>query len=84
MNRYIIIALYALSFTLMFQYFFANKQTEVKNTNDIILSIQKESVVIPNAPKIEIINHTLTGALFETCRDISLTVDSRPLTEIEK
>ncbi len=60
MNRYIIIALYALSFTLLFQYFFTNKQTEVKNTNDIILTIVDDTIVVPNSPSIEIVNHTMT------------------------
>lgn len=76
MNRYIIIALYALSFTLLFQYFFANKQSEVKDLNDIVLSIADDTIVIPNSPKIEIINHTQSGISFDTCKDITLSVNS--------
>jgi YidC/Oxa1 family membrane protein insertase len=79
MNRYIIIALYALSFTLLFQYFFTNKQTEVKNTNDIILTIVDDTIVVPNSPNIEIVNHTQSGATFNTCSDITLSVDSRTI-----
>ena len=82
MNRYLIIGLYALSFTLLFQYFFINKPAEAPKTNDFYISIQKESVVIPNAPKIEINNHSATGAQIDTCRDIKISIDSRPLTEL--
>jgi YidC/Oxa1 family membrane protein insertase len=84
MNRYIIIALYALSFTLLFQYFFTNKQTEVKNTNDIILTIVDDTIVVPNSPSIEIVNHTMTGASFNTCRDITLSVDSRTIGNLSE
>lgn len=84
MNRYIIIALYALSFTLMFQYFFGNKEAQVDTTRDILLSIADDSVVIPNAPKIEILNQTATGVRFDTCKDITLSVDSRSVTRFEE
>lgn len=84
MNRYIIIALYALSFTLVFQYFFANKQTEVKNTNEVLLSITDDTVVIPNSPKIEIINNTQTGASFDTCKDITLSVNSQTIGKLDE
>lgn len=84
MNRYIIIALYALSFTLLFQYFFTNKQTEVKNTNDIILTIVDDTIVVPNSPSIEIVNHTMSGASFNTCRDITLSVDSRTIGNLSE
>ena len=84
MNRYIIIALYALSFTLLFQYFFGNQETKLEAMDDVILSIIDDSVVIPNAPKIEIVNETKTGVTFETCKDISLSADSRPLTNLQE
>jgi YidC/Oxa1 family membrane protein insertase len=84
MNRYIIIALYALSFTLLFQYFFTNKQTEVKNTNDIILTIVDDTIVVPNSPSIEIVNHTMSGASFNTCRDVTLSVDSRTIGNLSE
>jgi hypothetical protein len=57
MNKYFIIALYALLFTLSFQYFFG-KESEKILANDIYLSIQDDTIVIPNAPKIEIINNS--------------------------
>lgn len=84
MNRYIIIALYALSFTLLFQYFFANKEKEVKNMNDIILTIVDDTVVVPNSPQIEIVNHTATGTTFHTCEDITLTVDSITISNLSE
>ncbi|GAB0175302.1 MAG: hypothetical protein HHAS10_11810 [Candidatus Altimarinota bacterium] len=82
MNRYIIIALYALSFTLLFQYFFTNKQAELNDTNDILLSITDDTIVIPNSPKIEVVNHTQSGISFDTCKDISLSVNSTTIGKL--
>lgn len=84
MNRYLILALYVFTFTLLFQYFFVEKKDQPSLANDIVLSIQDDTIVIPNTPKIEIVNNTTSGITMNTCTDIVISVDSRPLSEIEK
>ena len=84
MNRYLILAIYVFTFTLLFQYFFVDKNEQPRSANDLVLSIQDDTIVIPNTPKIEIINNTASGITINTCTDIVITADSRPLTEIEK
>jgi YidC/Oxa1 family membrane protein insertase len=84
MNKYLILSLYILLFTFSFQYFFANKTGEIQNQNGVLLSIQKDSIVIPNAPHIEVQNHSGSGFTVNPCTDMSISIDSRPLTDIEK
>jgi hypothetical protein len=82
MNKFAIIVLYALIVTFAIQYFFpANKSATIQASN-ILLTVQKASVVIPNIPKIDVINNTASGFTISPCRDITLTIDSQPLTDI--
>ena len=83
MNKFALIILYALSITFLFQYFFPHdKTTPTSQVSDITLSVKSDSLTIPNLPHIEIINHTNSGFTLSPCQDISITVDSRPLTDI--
>ena len=78
-SRFTIIILYALVVTFAFQYFFpAKPAVNPLAQKDIILQIEKDSLVIPNIPHIEIINN-LTGAVtINPCENISMTIDSVP------
>ncbi len=85
-SRIVLIFLYAFTLSLAVQYFFFPK-TDTTNpliTQWIILQVDKENITIPNIPKIEMINH-LTGSLtLNPCLDISIMIDSNPLTDIAK
>jgi 60Kd inner membrane protein len=84
MNKFAIIALYALIVTFSIQYFFpANKSTTTQASN-LLLTVQKASFVIPNIPKIDVINNTASGFTISPCEDITITIDSQPLTDISQ
>lgn len=82
MNKFAIILLYALILTLSFQYFFPKQQVTNNATSNILVTIEKDSIVIPNIPKISLINNTASGFEISPCDDISITIDSQPLTNI--
>lgn len=48
----------------------------------MILQVDKESVTIPNIPKVELVNHSTGSITMNTCSDISITIDSNPLSDI--
>ena len=83
MNKYILITLYAISVTFLFQYFFPSEKTGMKNqASDIIVSVKSDSLTIPNLPHIEIRNTTASGWIMKPCQDIRITIDSKPLEDI--
>ncbi len=57
-SRFLLFIAYALILTTVIQYFFLSKPAEdiTKNT-DILLSVESDSIVIPNIPKITLINN---------------------------
>lgn len=84
MNKFAIILLYALILTLSFQYFSPKQQVTNNATSNILVTIEKDSIVIPNIPKISLINNTVSGLDISPCDDISITIDSQPLTNIRE
>ncbi len=82
-SKFLIIILYAFVLTFGFQYFFGGqKNTWTPIASDIILSVQKDSLTIPNLPHIEILNTTATGINVNPCDDVTITVNSTPLSDI--
>ena len=82
-SKFLLIALYALTLTLILQYFFPGQKTANNTTTtDIILNIKSDSLTIPNLPHIEIVNHTATGFTLLPCDTVSISVDSRPMIDI--
>lgn len=81
-QKFILIALYALTLTLIFQYFFAPKNTnQVDTKTDITMSIKDDTLTIPNLPHIEITNHG-TGWTLLPCEMVSISVDSLVIQDI--
>ena len=86
MDKLRLINLFAIAFlvTLIVQYWFFPQQNTVPVISDVYISVEKESIVVPNIPKV-IIHNTTTGAIIiNPCDDISITIDSRPLTGIRE
>jgi hypothetical protein len=82
-SKLLLIALYALTVTLALQYFFpGTKNTTNTPGNDIVINIKDDTITIPNIPHIEIVNHTATGFSLLPCDAVSISVDSRPMTDI--
>lgn len=82
-SKFLIIAIYALTLTLVFQYFFPQDKTQTTTTgSDITLNIKDDTITIPNLPHIEIMNHTATGFSLLPCDMVRLSVDSRPISDI--
>ena len=84
MNKFFLIALYALALTFSFQYFFPPASISPSKDATIILNIVDDSLVIPNLPKITLLNNSSTGFTLSPCQDISMTIDSQPLIDIEQ
>lgn len=84
MNKFAIILLYALILTFSLQYFFPKQNTSNNGTSNILLTVEKDALVIPNIPKISLINNTASGFSLAPCEDISITIDSQPLTNIKE
>ncbi len=81
MDKLKLLNLFILAFllSLLVQYFFLPpKQTEALPVG-AILSVQKESVVIPNIPVVSLKN-TSTGTIsINPCQEVTITVNSLPL-----
>lgn len=78
-SRFALILLYVIVVTFIFQYFFpAKPAVNPLAQKDIILQIQKDSLVIPNIPHVEIINNLSGAVSIKPCENISMTIDSLP------
>lgn len=84
MNKFALILLYALILTFSLQYFFPKQKVTNNSASNILLTIETDSIVIPNTPKISLINNTASGFMIAPCQDISLLIDSQPLTGIKE
>ncbi len=83
-SKFLIILLYAFVLTFAFQYFFpGSKNTGTPTTADIVVSIKDDTLTIPNLPLIEILNTTASGLSIAPCDDMSITVNSAPIRDIE-
>lgn len=68
--------LLAFIMSLSIQYlFFPPSQKQAENTS-VLLSVQDDSVVIPNIPVIEITNNSSGAFTLHPCKDIRLNIDS--------
>ncbi len=84
MNKFALILLYALAITFTIQYLFPPQKTTDIAIPNILIAVDKASIVIPNIPKVSIINTTASGFTLLPCRDLTLSIDSQPVTDIEK
>jgi hypothetical protein len=80
--RILNIFIIAFLISLIFQYFFFPKPTTSVSIPDITLSVEKSDIVVPNIPKITIHNTTTGSISIDTCRDISLSINSKQTTSI--
>ncbi len=86
MDKLRLINLFAIAFlvSLIVQYWFFPQQNTVPVISDVYISVEKESIVVPNIPKITIHNTTTGAITINPCDDISITIDSRPLVGIRE
>ena len=86
MDKLRLINLFVIAFlvSLMVQYWFFPTKSTTTVVPDIFISVEKESIVIPNIPKITIHNTTTGSISLNPCDDITITIDSRPLTGIKE
>jgi len=81
MDKLKLLNLFALAFlgSLLIQYWFFPQPNTTPVVQDVFLSIESDSLIVPNIPKISIHN-TTTGVLnINPCNDITLSIDSIPL-----
>ena len=84
-SRFLLLFIYALSLSLIVQlFFFPQENKKIATENNIILQVKDDAVTIPNIPHLEVINHTSSGFTIDPCTDIRITVDSKPLTDIDQ
>ena len=85
-SRTLLIIAYVFLLSLAVQFFFFPKNTDNRALESqwVILQVDKEAVTIPNVPKIELVNHSTGAITFDTCRDLTITIDSKALTDIAK
>lgn len=82
--RILNIFIIAFLISLGLQYWFFPQPKNTPIVQDIILSVESDSIVVPNIPKITVRN-TTTGALtINTCQDITLSINSQQTTSIAK
>ncbi|MBC7503789.1 YidC/Oxa1 family membrane protein insertase, partial [Candidatus Gracilibacteria bacterium] len=86
MDKLRIINLFVVAFlvSLLIQYWFFPKQNTVLIIPDIYLSLESDSITVPNIPKITIHNTTTGAIIVNPCDDINISIDSRPLSGIRE
>ena len=86
MDKLRIINLFAIAFliSLAVQYWFFPKQTSTVALPDVYISVEKENIIVPNIAKITIHNTTSGAITVNPCDDVSILIDSRPLTGISE
>lgn len=86
MEKLRILNLFFIAFlvSLLVQYWFFPKQNTTPVLPDVYLSVEKDSIVVPNIPKITIHNTTSGSIDINPCDSISIAIDSRPLTGIQE
>jgi YidC/Oxa1 family membrane protein insertase len=79
MDKLKILNLFVLAFLLSFvvQSFFFPKKIDTVAVGWILLQVQKDSVTIPNIPKIEVVNQGTGAITIHPCDEITLSVDSQ-------
>lgn len=86
MDKLRIINLFAIAFliSLAVQYWFFPKQNTTPVVQDIYLSLESDSITVPNIPKVTVHNTTSGAIIVNPCDDISLSIDSLPLSGIRE
>jgi hypothetical protein len=86
MDKLRIINLFAIAFliSLAVQYWFFPKQTAIVALPDIYMSVESDSITVPNIAKITIHNTTSGAITVNPCDDVSVSIDSRLLTGISE
>ena len=86
MDKLKVLNIFAIAFlvSLLLQYWFFPKPNTSVTPTDIFLSIEADSIVVPNIPKITLHNTTKDTITVNPCNDITLTIDSRPLSGVQE
>ncbi len=86
MDKLRLINLFAVAFlvSLLVQYWFFPQQSTTPVVADVYLSVVEESIVVPNIPKVTIHNTTSGSVTVNPCDEVSISIDSRPLTGIKE
>lgn len=80
-SRFFLFVAYALLLTTAIQYFFFSKpHTDLVVNTDVILTVQKDSIVIPNIPQVTLVNNLTGSLLLKPCEDMAISIDSKPLS----
>ena len=86
MDKLKVLNIFAIAFlvSLLLQYWFFPKPNTSVTPTDIFLSVETDSIVVPNIPKITLHNTTKDTITVNPCNDITLTIDSRPLSGVQE
>lgn len=84
MDKLRILNLFAIAFlvSLLVQYWFFPKPSTTPILPDITMSVEKDSIVVPNIPKVTIHNTTTGAITINPCSDIKMSTDGVGLTGI--
>jgi hypothetical protein len=82
MDKLRILNLFAIAFlvSLLVQYWFLPQPVATTILPDIYMSVESDSIVVPNIAKISIHNTTTGSLIVNPCEDMNISVDSRLLT----
>ena len=85
MDKLKVLNIFAIAFlaSLLIQYWFFPKTNTTTVPTDIFLSIEKDSIIVPNIPKITLHNTTTGAITVNPCNEIFVTIDSIPLNGIQ-
>lgn len=86
MDKLKVLNIFAIAFlvSLLVQYWFFPKPNTTTIPTDIFLSIEKDSIVVPNIPKITLHNTTTGTITVNPCDEIIITINSLPLNGIKE
>ena len=86
MDKLRIINIFVVAFliSLLVQYWFFPKQNTAPVVQDIYLSLESESLTVPNIPKVTLHNTTSGAITVNPCDDITISIDSLPLSGIRE
>jgi len=86
MDKLKLLNLFAIAFlgSLLIQYWFFPQPNTTPVKQDVFLSIESDSLVVPNIPKISVHNTTTGSVTINPCDDVSISIDSLPLVGIKE
>ena len=82
MDKLRLLNLFAIAFlaSLLVQYWFFPVKNTTPLVQDVYISVESDSITVPNIPKVTIHNTTSGTIVVNPCDDIKISIDSRPLT----